>query len=192
MPRHSHEVFDNKGSKRRLLGWLTGEPARSSANGSAGSPARLQAEYPAPSPAPLQAETHVETQASPQETSHAGLHAGPHASGSARLPPLTTYKIGDKTRVANGKAEWSQEDFGLSFLTWFEDTYPDDWGTWVWFPDVRKHYFPRFKAATGARYLQLGSLIRGLGAVTHTRPMQYVDATARRRSTTEYWMGPFS
>jgi hypothetical protein len=90
----------------------------------------------------------------------------------------------------NGKAEWSQEDFGAAFLQWFADTYPDDWGTWIWFPDVQKYYFPRFKAATGARYLQLGSLIRGLRTVTKSRPVQYVASTGRRRSTAEYWMGP--
>jgi hypothetical protein len=120
------------------------------------------------------------------------MHAEQRASGSTGLPVLTTTRIGDKTRVVNGKAEWSQEDFAHSFLRWFAETFPADWGTWVWFPDVRKHYFPRFKAATGARYLRLGALIRGLRVVTRTRPMQYVDGTGRRHSTAEYWMGPIS
>ena len=121
---------------------------------------------------------------------HASSHAGFHASGSAGLPALATTRIGDKTRVVNGKAEWSQEDFGHAFLQWFANTFPDAWGSWVWFPDIKKHYFPQFKAATGAKHLQLGSLLRALGAVTQTRPMQYVDRTGRRRSTSEYWMGP--
>ena len=112
-----------------------------------------------------------------------------HVQVSARSAPLSTVRIGDKSRVVNGKAEWSQADFGRAFLQWFAETQPDDWGAWVWFPDVSKHYFPRFKAATGARYLQLGVLIRGLRAVTQSRPVQYVDGTGRRRSTAEYWMG---
>ena len=131
----------------------------------------------------------AETAAGFHETSHASSYAGGSASGSAGLPPLPTTRIGDKTRVVNGKAEWSPEDFGHAFLQWFANTFPDDWGTWVWFPDIKKHYFPRFRAGAGARHLQLGSFIRGLGRVTQTRPMQYVDRTGRRRSTSEYWMG---
>jgi hypothetical protein len=103
---------------------------------------------------------------------------------------LPTVRIGDKSRVANGKAEWTQEDFAHSFLRWFVEAQPDDWGTWVWYPDIKRHYFTRFKAATGARYLQLGALVRGLRAVTPSRPVQYVDGTGRRRSTAEYWIGP--
>jgi hypothetical protein len=105
------------------------------------------------------------------------------------LHPLPTVRTGDKSRVINGHVEWSQEDFARAFLRWLAEAQPDDWGTWVWFPDVEKHYFPRFKAATGARYLRLGALIRGLRAVTRHRPMQYVDGTGKRRGTTEYLMG---
>jgi hypothetical protein len=138
--------------------------------------------------------SHAATPASMHESmhasSHASSHAGSHANGSARSHALTTTRIGDKTRVVNGKGEWSQEDFGCFFLQWFADTFPDAWGSWVWFPDIKKHFFPRFKVATGARYLQLGSLLRGLRAVTQTRPMQYVDGSGRRHTTSEYWMGP--
>ena len=56
-------------------------------------------------------------------------------------------RIDDRTRVVNGKGEWSNEDFANSFLLWFAGTYPENWGTWVWFPDIRKHFFPRFKTA---------------------------------------------
>ena len=195
MTRHSHEIFDSKGASRKVAQW-----ARAAWSGvateAATEPATL-ATTPA-TPAPLHEGPHAsgsaEGSAGGSAASHASLHAGPRVTGSAssspRLPPLTTTRIGDKSRVVNGKAEWSQIDFARSFLCWFAETQPDDWGAWVWFPDISKHYFPRFRAATGARYLQLGSLIRGLRAVTQSRPVQYVDGTGRRRSTAEYWLGP--
>jgi hypothetical protein len=60
---------------------------------------------------------------------------------------------------------------------------------WVWFPDIRKHLFKRFKADAGCRYLKLGTLVRGLGGVTHKREVTYTDITGQRRTTTEYWVG---
>ena len=207
------EFFDSKATRRGPVRWVIDAVSGAGAiSGATDAPESVQlTTEPATqvtTPAPLHEGPHAGgsaegsaalhqglqagSQTTPPETSHASSHAEPNASTHPRLHRLTTTRIGDRTRVVNGKAEWSQEDFGLAFLQWFDETYSDDWGTWVWFPDIRKHYFPRFKAATGARYLQLGSLIRGLGDVTHTRPMQYVDATGRRRSTTEYWMGPFS
>jgi hypothetical protein len=125
-------------------------------------------------------------------TSHASSHAGSRATYSTRSPALKTTRIGDTTRVVNGKAEWSQEDFGLAFVRWFAESFPDAWESWIWYPDIAKYYFPRFKAAIGAKHLQLGSFIRGLHAATLTRPMQYTDPTGRRRSTSEYWMGAIS
>jgi hypothetical protein len=86
---------------------------------------------------------------------------------------------------AHYRALLADQGFALSFLRWFEATQPDDWGTWVWVPDIRKHYWPRFRSATGARYLQLGVLIHGLRAVTRNRPVQYRDETGRRRSSVE-------
>jgi hypothetical protein len=189
VPRISHSIFDSKGRTllrdlRTSLAKTLGAPAEAADNGvgNATTPAAL----PVTSPTTLHASSHAGSYAGP----HAGTHVGSHASPPPRFPPLTTTRIGDKSRVVNGHAEWSQEDFARAFLRWFADTYPDAWQSWVWFPDVRKHYFPRFKVATGARYLQIGALVRGLGVVTQTRPHQYVDDTGKRRSTTEYWMGP--
>jgi hypothetical protein len=197
MSRHSHEVFDSKRRGRGLVQFVR--------NTLAGAPTETAtAATPATTPSPLPVETdalprvdgsiplHVDGSATLHATSHVGFHAGPRASGSARSPALPTIRIGDKSRVVNGKAEWSQEDFAMSFLRWFEATQPDDWGTWVWFPDIRKHYWARFKIATGARYLQFGVLIHGLRAVTRNRTVQYRDETGRRRSSVEYFLGPNS
>jgi hypothetical protein len=206
MPRHSHEIFDSKAPRRgfvQRVGDLvaavaTPATAATPASTSAPTHADVQAGWTASVHAPSPVETVAETDAAPhvagsttsRATSHVGFHGGPSASGSARSAALPTVRIGDKSRVVNGKAEWTQEDFALSFLRWFEATQPDDWGTWVWVPDIRKHYWPRFRSATGARYLQFGVLIHGLRAVTRNRPVQYRDETGRRRSSVEYWMGP--
>jgi hypothetical protein len=216
MSRHSHEVFDSKRrlgpTARRLVEWVSGgtaEDVKSSVEAlQASTETATPSATPATTPAPLHEGLPVETDAIPHvdgsaagsaarpetlhATSHVGFHVGPRASGSARSAPLPTVRIGDKSRVVNGKAEWSQEDFAMSFLRWFEATQPDDWGTWVWVPDIRKHYWPRFRTATGARYLQFGVLIHGLRAVTRDRTVQYRDETGRRRSSVEYFLGPNS
>jgi hypothetical protein len=106
----------------------------------------------------------------------------------AKSPPLTTTRIGDSVRVVNGKAEWSPEDFARVFLSWLVMTDPNYCDGWVWFPDIRKHLFKRFKVDAGCRYLKLGTLARGLGGVTQKREVTHVDITGRRRTTTEYWV----
>jgi hypothetical protein len=91
--------------------------------------------------------------------------------------------------VVNGKTEWSQEDFARVFLSWLVMADPNYRNGWVWFPDIRKHLFKRFKAEAGCRYLQLGALVLGLGSVTLKREMAYADITGRRWTATEYWVG---
>jgi hypothetical protein len=107
----------------------------------------------------------------------------------ASLPPLVTSRIGDSVRVVNGKTEWSQEDFAAVFLARLVMCDPNYRNGWVWFPDIRKHLFKRFKAEAGCRYLKLGALVRGLGNVTQRREVTHTDITGRRRTTTEYWVG---
>ena len=164
MTRHSHEIFDSKGASRKVAQW-----ARAAWSGVATK--RQRSPTPATTtatPAPLHECPHAsgsaERSAGGSAASHASLHAGPRASGSAsgspRLPPLTTTRIGDKSRVVElqGGVVTSRLRPVRSCAGSLRRE-PDDWGAWVWFLDVSKHYFPRFKAATGARYLQLGVLI---------------------------------
>src|SRR5262245_43653478 len=121
--RHSHEVFDSKGSKREMLrrtrrllrrfGWPGGETEKPSANGSASSPQRLQPEPSAepplkssangsarpigPSPDGPSAKTSAEA---PAETP---LH---HANGSAASSPGSSSVRSPTGSAANGSARF--------------------------------------------------------------------------------------
>lgn len=109
------------------------------------------------------------------------------------MPPLSTSRIGDNSvRVVNGKTDWSPEDFARVFLSWLVMADPNYRSGWVWFPDIGKHLFKRFKAESGCRHLKLGTLVRGLGSVTMKREVAHTDITGRRRTATEYWVGPFA
>jgi len=103
---------------------------------------------------------------------------------------MTTTRIGDNSvRVVNGKVDWLNEDFALVFLSWLLMTDPNYHNGWVWYPDITKHLFKRFKAEVGCRHLKLGALIRGLASVTGRREVGYTDSTGQRRTTVEYWVG---
>jgi hypothetical protein len=110
-------------------------------------------------------------------------------STPASTPPLKTTRIGDSVRVVNGKTDWSHEDFARVFLSWLVTVDANYRNGWVWFPDIRKHLFRRFKADAGCRHLKLGALARGLAGVTPKREATHTDITGKRRTTTEYWVG---
>ena len=112
------------------------------------------------------------------------------AISTAQSLPLTTTRVGDNSvRVVNGKVDWTHEDFAEVFLDWLAMTEPNYRNGWVWYPDIRKHLFKRFKAETGCRHLAFGVLIRGLTGVTHKRDVAFTDITGKRHTTTEYWVG---
>jgi hypothetical protein len=202
MTRISHEIFDNKGGKRRLLGWLTGEPVKpspgSSANGStdgsAGSPAPLQAETSLKSSEETAAGSSATSSASspassPESTPANGSDSSPDGFHDG-FPPLIVVRIGDTVRInrpPDRKFEWSNEDFACLFLRWLATEYPACRnGGWVSVPDIDDEFFVRFQEAAGCHYLEYGALYQGLGKVTQKRERQYKDCAGKRCSMTEY------
>src|SRR5262245_27962417 len=159
MSRHSHEIFDNKASKRGLLGWLTGEPERSSVNGSVGSPALLQPATSLKTSEATPARSPVTSPATSPVSSPAGPPENTPANGSDGFPPLSVVRIGNTVRIDRSldeKVEWSNEDFACWFLLWLATEFPacQNCG-WVSVPDIDDEFFVRFQEDAGCPYLEL-------------------------------------
>ena len=82
--------------------------------------------------------------------------------------------------------DWSNADFAATFVHWLGERNPEIIGSYMPVPDI-KEIFPLFKRECGCPQLQVGSLLRGLKAVTEWSDKgTYVDHTGRRRGVTEY------
>jgi hypothetical protein len=108
-------------------------------------------------------------------------------------PPLSFAKIGRSVRLRNDTAarwDWSNADFAWTFLHWLGKRNPEIIGNYIPVPDI-KEIFPLFQQECGCRHLKVGSLLRGLRAVTECSDKgTYVDRTGRRRGVTEYLVPP--
>jgi hypothetical protein len=52
--------------------------------------------------------------------------------------------------------------------------------------DIETDFFPRFQDAAGCRYLEYGTLYRGLSECTEKRERRYTGFSGKRHSMTEY------
>lgn len=181
MARQSQQVFEASAPKS-VLGRLWGR--KLPAEPSAGSSARGSANA---SPDASEGSSGYQPDGSGLESS-----ATSSARGSARRSrghgPLTIVRHGHLAKVRNGEDgfDWTPQDFARLFLEWVASEYPSCRGSSIVKPDVEKYFLPRFKAATGCTHLKLGSLLLGLGDVTHKSERMYTDGTGRRRSVMVY------
>lgn len=175
--------FDSKAGKllhqtRQVLGWPATEAATPAAT-----PAK-------PSSEPTERSS-ASSPAATSATTPAGIPAGTSANtpeeGSDEFPPLVIVTRGRAARVKrDDQEEYTPADFARIFLQWIATEYPPCSGRNVNVPDIEEGFLPRFKAAIDCPYLQLGTLLRGLGEVTEKGEERYTDWTGRRRSTTTY------
>jgi hypothetical protein len=114
------------------------------------------------------------------------------AEAADEFPPLKVVIVGDTAQVDRSpleKDEWTSEDFARLFILWLTHEVPETRGKWVSALDIETEYFERFQVAAECYYLEVGSLLRGLGrhlGKAGKRDRTYTDATGKRREKAEY------